>query len=42
LTCTITGLTNGSDYLITVVAIGRGTGNSPPSTPPVNVRPRAG
>jgi hypothetical protein len=41
LSCTISGLTNGSDYQITVVAIGRfASGNSAPSTP-VLVQPRA-
>jgi hypothetical protein len=40
LSCLITGLTNGSDYQITVVAVGKGaSGNSGPSTPPITVRP---
>jgi len=41
LTCVITGLTNGSDYQITVVAVGKGaSGISGPSSPAVTVRPR--
>jgi hypothetical protein len=40
LSCLITGLTNSSEYQISVVAVGRGaTGNSAPSAPSVTVRP---
>ena len=41
LTCLITGLTNGVDYQVTVVAVGKSaSGNSGPSSPAVTVRPR--
>lgn len=40
LSCPITGLVNGTEYQITVVAIGRAaSGNSGPSLPPVAVTP---